>query len=37
MKKLISVLLTVRPARVPEAARPKPADTLTYIGKTTAS
>ncbi len=29
--------MTVWPARVPEAARPKPADTLTYISKTTAS
>lgn len=29
--------MTVWPARVPEAARPKPADTLTYTSKTTAS
>ena len=29
--------MTVWPARLPEAARPKPADTLTYISKTTAS
>jgi DUF1680 family protein len=29
--------MTVWPARVPEAARPKPADTLTYLSKTTAS
>jgi len=29
--------MTVWPARVPEGARPKPADTLTYISKTTAS
>lgn len=29
--------MTVWPARVPAAARPKPADTLTYISKTTAS
>jgi DUF1680 family protein len=29
--------MTVWPARVPEGARPKPADTLTYLSKTTAS
>jgi len=29
--------MTVWPARLPEAARPKPADTLTYRSKTTAS
>ena len=29
--------MNVWPARVPEAARPKPADTLTYTSKTTAS
>ncbi|HUT11937.1 MAG TPA: hypothetical protein VMY42_15660, partial [Thermoguttaceae bacterium] len=29
--------MTVWPGRVPEGARPKPADTLTYISKTTAS
>lgn len=29
--------MTVWPARVPEAARPRPADTLTYLSKTTAS
>ncbi len=29
--------MTVWPARVPEAARPEPADTLTYTSKTTAS
>ncbi len=29
--------MTVWPARVPEGARPKPADTLTYTSKTTAS
>lgn len=29
--------MTVWPARVMEAARPKPADTLTYLSKTTAS
>jgi len=29
--------MTVWPAREPEAARPKPADTLTYTSKTTAS
>jgi hypothetical protein len=29
--------MTVWPARVPEAARPKPAETLTYRSKTTAS
>jgi uncharacterized protein len=29
--------MTVWPARVPEGARPKPADTLTYRSKTTAS
>ncbi len=29
--------MTVWPARTPEAARPEPADTLTYISKTTAS
>ncbi len=29
--------MTVWPARVPEAARPKPADTLTYLSKATAS
>ncbi len=29
--------MTVWPARTPEAARPKPADTLTYTSKTTAS
>jgi hypothetical protein len=29
--------MTVWPARVPEGARPKPADTLTYVSKTTAS
>ena len=29
--------MTVWPARKPEAARPRPADTLTYISKTTAS
>jgi len=29
--------MTVWPARKPEAARPEPADTLTYISKTTAS
>jgi hypothetical protein len=29
--------MTVWPARVPEGARPKPADTLTYVSQTTAS
>ncbi len=29
--------MTVWPARVPKGARPKPADTLTYLSKTTAS
>jgi hypothetical protein len=29
--------MTVWPARVPEGARPRPADTLTYLSKTTAS
>jgi hypothetical protein len=29
--------MTVWPARVPERARPKPADTLTYLSETTAS
>jgi len=29
--------MTVWPARVPAASRPKPADTLTYLSKTTAS
>jgi hypothetical protein len=29
--------MTVWPARSPEAARPKPADTLTYVSRTTAS
>jgi hypothetical protein len=29
--------MTVWPARIPEAARPEPADTLTYISNTTAS
>jgi len=29
--------MTVWPARVPQGARPKPADTLTYLSKTTAS
>jgi hypothetical protein len=29
--------MTVWPARTPEAARPAPADTLTYVSKTTAS
>ena len=29
--------MTVWPARIPEASRPKPADTLTYRSKTTAS
>ncbi len=29
--------MTVWPARIPEAARPEPADTLTYTSKTTAS